>query len=245
MTLPELSRDERAALAFLLRTAAKFGPEKCWPKIYSIGVAIGKKRRTVTTILTSLVAFGIIERIERGCRATRYRILLNSEQLNSIFCVAFRNDCAAYCAAMTNSSKVKEMTLVKARKSRAICAASPSLCPPTPPKETTMQMPDFLTLPSEQKLWRMAQRWITENKPPLITGLDVGPIMMQLEGAGALDLAEDAPLPEIVWPPQLARDRILASQVMTNEANRDTRRKPMQKADGDLRTLQRRVNGTE
>ena len=92
MIAPELTRDERAALAFLMRTAAKYGPEKCWPTIYSIGVDINKKRRSVLTIMTNLAAFQIIERITRGRESTRYRIVLNSQQLILIFWAASKKD---------------------------------------------------------------------------------------------------------------------------------------------------------
>jgi hypothetical protein len=63
-----------------------------------------------------------------------------------------------------------------------------------------MIMPAFLTTPNEQKLWRGAQRWIAENKPPFITALDIGPLMKRLEDAGYLNLPEDGPLPRITWP---------------------------------------------
>jgi hypothetical protein len=233
VNLPELSRDERAALAFLMRTAAKYGPEKCWPSIYSIGVDIGKKRRTVSTILTSLVAFGIVERIPRGPAKSKYRILLNSEQLNSIFCAAFKNDCAAYCAALTNSAKVKEIRLVKPRKSRAICVASPSLCPPTPRRSNhAMTMPEYYLTPDEHKLWRMAARWISENNPDLTGYPDrCAPIMGLLDRAGALTLPEDGPLPAIVWPPAAT-------------AEMQPARKPTASA-GFVRELQRQKIGGE
>jgi DNA-binding transcriptional ArsR family regulator len=204
VNLPELSRDERAALAFLMRTAAKFGPEKCWPTVYSIGLAIGKKRRTVSRVMTALAAFGIIERIERGPESNRYRMLLNSDQLTEIIGAAFRKDGAAFGAACEKALKVKEITLVKPRKSRANCAASPSLCPPTPQRRNPMsQMPEMYAHdPIAQKLWRMAQRWIALNNPDLteVTGDKSRPIMYALEGAGALDLPEDGPLPMITWP---------------------------------------------
>jgi hypothetical protein len=204
MNLPELSRDERVALAFLMRTAAKFGPEKCWPTVYSIGLAVGKKRRSVSRIMTNLTAFGIIERIERGPESNRYRMLLNSEQLTEIIGAAFRKDGAAFGAACQKALKVKEITLVKPRKSRAFGAASPSLCPPTPQRRNLMaEMPSmYENDPAAQKLWRMAQRWIALNNPDLteVSGDKARPIMYALEAAGALDLPEDGPLPMITWP---------------------------------------------
>lgn len=203
MNLPELSRDERAALAFLMRVAAKFGPDKCWPTIYSIGLSIGKKRRSVSRIMTALTAFGIIDRIGRGPESNRYAFLLNSEQLTEIIGAAFRKDGAAFGAACENSRKVKQITLVKSRKSRAFGAASPSLCPPTPPRSNAMTMPDYYLTPRDQKLWRMAARWISANNPDLsrYTADPCAPIMELLDKAGAADLPENAPLPQITWPP--------------------------------------------
>lgn len=75
---------------------------------------------------------------------------------------------------------------------------------PNPYQELTrsMKIPAYLRTPEEQKLFRMAQRWIRENKPPLITPLDIGPIMTALERAGASSLSEDGTLPAIGWPPE-------------------------------------------
>lgn len=73
-----------------------------------------------------------------------------------------------------------------------------------PAKETSRmaQMPEYYKTSKDQKLWRMAQRWIHENKPDLAGYLDhAAPIMSLLEAAGALDLAEADPLPTIPWPP--------------------------------------------
>lgn len=64
-----------------------------------------------------------------------------------------------------------------------------------------MQMPDYYKTPGEQKLWRMAQRWISVNNPNLTGYSDLcSPIMYALEAAGALNLPEDGPLPMITWP---------------------------------------------
>ncbi len=64
-----------------------------------------------------------------------------------------------------------------------------------------MQMPEYYRTASEQKLWRMAARWISENDPDLTGYPDrCAPIMYALEKAGALDLPEDGPLPMITWP---------------------------------------------
>lgn len=259
MTLPELSRDERAALAFLLRTAAKFGPEKCWPKIYSIGLAIGKKPRTITRIMTALIAFGIIERVRRGPESSRYRILLNLEQLIEIIGLSFRKDGVAFGVSLQNAGKVKEITAVKARKRHAIGVSSPSLCPPTPPKlaspatsdprSNKMQMPYFYTTVDDQKLWRMAQRWIAINDPDLsgVPGDKATPIMHALEAAGALKLPEDGPLPMITWAPLEAVPLVRAARHVKTAAPVNTElptRKPMGIAESDLAALSRKVSGS-
>jgi len=103
-----------------------------------------------------------------------------------------------------------------------------------PAKEyTTMTMPSYYVTLKEQKLWRMAARWIAERNPDLsmYTADRCAPIMELLDKAGAADLAEDAPLPEIAWPP--ADLPILA---------RDPQRKTAASA-GFVRELQRMKNG--
>jgi hypothetical protein len=89
MNLPELTRDERAALAFLMRTATKYGLEKCWPKRRDIGRAIHKNERTASRIIGALVARGIIARVERGPQSSAYKILASSEQLRELIEPAF------------------------------------------------------------------------------------------------------------------------------------------------------------
>jgi DNA-binding transcriptional MocR family regulator len=73
-----------------------------------------------------------------------------------------------------------------------------------PAKEfTTMTMPEYYLTLKEQKLWRMAARWIAENNPDLgmYTADRCAPIMELLDKAGAAELPEDGPLPAITWPP--------------------------------------------
>jgi hypothetical protein len=67
-----------------------------------------------------------------------------------------------------------------------------------------MEMPTYYTEPADQKLWRMAVRWIQEHQPDLgaYTMDRAAPIMELLERAGARDLPEDAALPAIHWPPR-------------------------------------------
>lgn len=65
-------------------------------------------------------------------------------------------------------------------------------------------MPEYYTTFEDQKLWRMAQRWIHEHKPDLAGYHDrAAPIMQLLEAAGAAKLPETGPLPEIAWPPKI------------------------------------------
>ena len=81
--------------------------------------------------------------------------------------------------------------------------APPSDQPRTPKTRIAhMEMPDYYTTPNDRKLWSMAARWIQLNNPDLsaIGGDKAAPIMHALEMAGALQLAEDAPLPMIAWP---------------------------------------------
>jgi hypothetical protein len=106
---------------------------------------------------------------------------------------------------------------------------------------TTMQMPDYYRTPDEQKLWRMAQRWIAENKPPLITALDIGPIMTQLERAGALTLPEDGPLPRITWPALEAAPLLKLAQAVEPKPER----KPMGLAQADIEFLRRKTGLAE
>jgi hypothetical protein len=64
-------------------------------------------------------------------------------------------------------------------------------------------MPTYYLTEREQKLWRMAARWISDNNPDLsMYSADIcAPIMELLDKAGAADLPEFAPLPAIAWPP--------------------------------------------
>lgn len=75
--------------------------------------------------------------------------------------------------------------------------------PPAKEHRTIMEMPTYYTNATDQKLWRMAARWIIQNNPDLgaYTADRCAPIMEQLERAGAANLPEDAPLPAISWPP--------------------------------------------
>ncbi len=103
-----------------------------------------------------------------------------------------------------------------------------------PAKEfTTMQMPSYYLTLKDQKLWRMAARWISVHNPDLAmyTSDRCAPIMELLDRAGAADLAEDGPLPEIAWPP--ADLPIIA---------REPQRKLAASA-GFVRELQRMKNG--
>lgn len=113
----------------------------------------------------------------------------------------------------------------------------------TPRKETAVpEPPDYLKTPTELKLWRMTHRWISENKPPLITALDYGTIMTRLERAGALDLPEDGPLPMITWPALEATPLLKLAEVVSEE----TPRKPVRSLTADQHDfLRRKIVGTE
>lgn len=232
-----LSRGEQQVLAFLLRKAAIYGPENCWPKRWSIAKDLGVKSRTATRRIASLVAFGAIKRIGRGPASTKYRILWNQELLKEQIGSAFPRDVSAFGSALSNSRKVKQIRLVKPEKAAPIGSASPSICPPTPPRTTDMQMPDYYRTSEDQKLWRMAARWIAQNNPDLSVYPDrCAPIMTLLEAAGALSLPEDAELPAINWPPE-------ATPKPVRQEIQPTPRKPMGIAESDLEALRQKIEG--
>ena len=100
-----------------------------------------------------------------------------------------------------------------------------------------MQMPEYYRTAEEQKLWRMAARWISENNPDLslYTADRCAPIMELLDRAGALDLPKDGPLPAIAWPPEATPLQKLAEPV---------ERKPVQSLTAEqYEFLRRKIEG--
>lgn len=200
-----LSAGEQRLLALLLRYAGHYGPESCWPKRFTIAKELKVSQRQVTRWTSSLVAFGAIERIDRGQASNKYRILWNSELLKNQLVPIYHRHVSAFVSIRENAAKVKQMRLLKSIPAGTRVSAAPfHLSPPTPHRgHHPMQMPDYYRTAAEQKLWRMAARWISENNPDLslYTADRCAPIMELLDRAGASELPEDGPLPAITWPP--------------------------------------------
>jgi hypothetical protein len=246
VNLPELSRDERAALAYLLRIATKFGAENCRPKRFRIAQAINRSARHTSKVLVGLEAFQAIEREREGSTAIKYRILWNEKTLRSAFCSAYDKDCAAFCAAhlceQVNGGNFWIKRPLKGRNAEQNAAQSCSALllspPPNPPRKDPMsEMPDYYRGDlAAEKLWRAAQRWIALNNPDLsaVSGDRARPIMYALEAAGYLDMPEDGPLPAIAWPPE----------AISQKSNIPAR-KPMGIASADIEALRRQIGRTE